>query len=120
MADVQPILPPTGQADLGSVARLGLALAAGVIAKDGAAYLVAHGLIENADTAEVVSVGTGVIIGVSAAAWAKLKNLHFGAKLVAAAATRNPRANPADASTKAAVAAAIADPKSPITAKVTS
>jgi hypothetical protein len=117
MNDVQPAIPQSAAADLGSASRLCLALVAGIVAKDGSAFLVAHNIITSADTAEVVSVGTGVLIGLGSLLWSKLRNIHIGQKLVAAAATGNPKADPSSPLTQSAITAAISDPSSPITAK---
>lgn len=118
MADAA--LPPSGNADVGSAARLGLALLAGIIAKGGANYLVSHGIITDADTAEVISIGTSIIMAGAAVVWAKFKNLHIGEKLNAAAATGDPTADPSAPSVKAAVSAAAANPSSAVAAKVSS
>lgn len=120
MADVQPTSPLGATVDLGSAARLALAGAAGIIATNGAAYLQSHGIITDGQTADVISWGSAAIVGLATAAWAKFKNLHFGDKLNAAAATGDPKADPSTPATKAAVEAAIADPNSGVTGKPTS
>jgi ABC-type phosphate transport system substrate-binding protein len=117
MADPQPQLPPTSAANLSSSIRAILLMMATVEAIKGATWLVSHGYIENSDVAEFVSVTTGAIIAAATLGWSYLQNHFNGRKIVAAAATGNPGADPADPKTKAAVSAAINNSLSPITAK---
>lgn len=113
----QPALPPTSAANFASSARAVLFMAAAIIAGKGASYLEAHGYITSDMAAQAVAVGSGVIISGATLAWSFLQN-KFQAKMhVVAAATGNPQADPDSPATQAAIARAIANPISPITAK---
>lgn len=103
--------------DLASLARLAMAGAATALATDGVNYLVAHNIVDSQWSAKLIAWGGAFILAAGAAAWAKFKNSSWGHKVVAAAATGDPLADPAAAETIAAVTAAIANPNSPIEAK---
>jgi hypothetical protein len=84
------------------------------------AFLLASvptGVLSSDQAAQIAGsvVGLGLLIGSVAWSWIKVK--LDAKKLVAAAATGDPKADPSALSSHAAVAAAIADPRSPITAK---
>lgn len=88
----------------------------------GAALLASAptGLLTNDQATQIATavVGLGLLLGSVVWSWIKVK--LDAKKLVAAAATGDPKADPADPATHAAIAASIADPSSPITAKAAS
>lgn len=121
MADLpvlpSPVLPASNATDLASITRLAMAGAATALATDGANYLVAHQIITSTSTAEWVSWGSAFLLAAATAAWAKLKNINIGQRLVAAGATGDPEADPKAPEVQAAVIKAIANSNSPIVAK---
>lgn len=118
MSDLPQAQTPAGGAtDLASLTRLAMAGMATALATDGVNYLVAHGIVDSTDSAKVIAWGGAFVLAAGATAWAKFKNSTWGHKVVAAAATGDPLADPAASTTVAAVAAAIANPNSPIEAK---
>lgn len=111
MADVEtkPALPPIIATNLASGARALLTTVAGV--------LVTNGAISADQTSQFVNIGAGIVTMAATFAWAWFANRQNAKKLVAAAATGDPQADPATPETKAAVSAAILDPNSNISAK---
>lgn len=121
MADIPvlptPVKPPSNVTDLASATRLAMAAMATALATDGANYLVAHQLITSTSTAEVISYGSALLLGIGSLVWAKLKNINTGNRLIAAGATGDPMADPKAPEVVAAVVKAISNPNSPIVAK---
>lgn len=110
MADApQTTLPPLISNNLGSAARLTLTALAGL--------LVQRGILTNDETTAFVTIGSGILIAFVSFVWVFVQNKVQAKKIVAAAATGNPFADIKAPSTQAAIAAALADPTSPITAK---
>lgn len=105
----KPVLPPIVSANLATFARVLLTSAAGI--------LVQHGLLAKDGTDQFVSEGVGVATVVATFAWGWWTNRQAAKRLVAAAATGVPTADPKSAEVKAAVTAAIMDPNSSIEAK---
>jgi hypothetical protein len=113
MIDPPTATLPTSLSDnLSSIARIAMG--------GGSLWLVNHGLVSSSDAAELVNIGAGTVVAVAAIGWAYLKNRYFGKWLNTSAATGDPSIDPNSDHGKAAVAAAVANPNSPITAKAAS
>lgn len=111
MDDLKPALPPIISNNVASLARFALVSAA--------TYLVSHGIIAQDQTTTFISVGSGLAMAAASTAWVWWQNRQGAKKLVAAAATGNPTADPKAPEVVQAISAAIADPNSSITAKDT-
>lgn len=109
--------PSTAWANFTSSFRAFLLVASTGWALKGAHWLVAHGWLPNADVAQFTSYASGAIMAGATLVWAYFQNYRVAHKLVAVAATGDPKADVAAPSTQAAISAAIADPNSAIEAK---